>query len=121
MNQCNILIIDNNPVFAKSLRNLILEVANSIETTIQCVYNDIDFRTTIRKEDFQFIFWNVDMPDFQETWKYFNDIKKNVESKVVGITFHPDQKEWFKKNFKGISAYLIKDAIEPINILKIIK
>lgn len=121
MNQCNILIIDNNHVFSKSLRNLILEVTKCVGINIQCVYNDIDFITIIKKNDFHFIFWNVDMPDFQETWKYFNEIKKKVDSKVVGITFHPDQKEWFKKNFKGISTYLIKDAIEPINILKIIK
>ena len=121
MNQYNILIIDNNPVFAKSLRNLISDVAENILTNIQCAYNAIDCRALIKENDFHFIFWDVDMPDFQETWKYFNEIKRSVQSKVIGITFHPEQKDWYQKNYSGISKYLTKDTIEPNCISKILQ
>jgi response regulator RpfG family c-di-GMP phosphodiesterase len=120
MNQYNILIIDNNPVFAKSLQNLISEVTGSIKTNIQCAYNDIDCRDLFREQTFHFIFWDVDMIDFQETWNYFNELKTHTQSKVTGITFHPEQKDWYKKKYKGISKYLTKDTIEPQNIHKII-
>jgi len=121
MNQYNILIIDNNPVFARSLQNLISDVADNIKTNIQCAYNAIDCRALITENDFHFIFWDVDMPDFQETWKYFNEIKRTVHSKVIGITFHPEQKDWYQKNYSGISKYLTKDNIEPYCISKILE
>ena len=113
----NVLIIDDNPEFIKSLKSLVLDVAGSNLISVQNANNVYDGMAMVRDHGFQFIFLNVKMSTLEnisiaKTVSNFN----NQSTKIIAISFHTET--IFKSQVirAGATHYMVKDEIDHTSL-----
>lgn len=116
----NILIIDDNPEFAKSLTLLIHEVVGSHLLSVDCVNNVLDGIRCIRKKQFQYVFINTDMPNRDGIMATHLINMANPEITIVASSFHKGLFYQFLVENAGESIiYVPKDEIDGNALIKI--
>jgi len=120
-NPYDILIVDNNPSFAKYLRQLIMDIGDSHIASVQYANNAVDGLILIRDNNFHFVFMDVDMPEPDgimatrfATYEY-----NKPGMRIIAISFHSEQSFRTKMLRAGASDYLAKDEIDAEKLLEI--
>ena len=108
-----VLIVDDNPVFVKTLSTLIENVLGSKLTQLDVAYNGKDAVELAFQEDFYtIIFMDVNMPEMNgiEATKI---ITKSLyrETKVVAVSFNKDIDTLDRMFQSGASCFLYKDKL----------
>lgn len=109
-----ILIVDDNPEFVKSFKNLLHDAFDSQIASVKCAYNGHDGLEMMRDNIFHFVFMDIDMPGIDgitatrfATYEY-----SGKNSKIIAISFHTEQKYKQQILHAGASGYLSKDEID---------
>lgn len=113
----NVLIIDDNPEFIKSLSRLVLDVAGSNLISVQTSNNVYDGMAMVRDHGFQFIFLNVKMSTIDNILIAKNVAMVNHQStKIIAISFHTET--IFKSQVirAGATHYMVKDEIDHTSL-----
>jgi CheY-like chemotaxis protein len=117
----NVLIIDDNPEFIRSLKSLILDVAGPYISDIQWANNGLDGLEKIRDNNFHLVFMDIDMPyiDGITATRFASFEYQKPDMKIIAVSFHSDRHNISQMLRAGASAYIIKDEIDADNILEL--
>jgi CheY-like chemotaxis protein len=115
----SVLIIDDNPEFAKSLNLLINEVAGSYVSSVDCVSNVLDGIRRIRNNHFQYVFINTDLPNLDGIMAIHLINMAKPEITIIASSFNKGLFYQFLVENAGASMYLANDEINSNTILDI--
>lgn len=117
-----ILIIDDNPEFASSLKNLLIDIAESYIEEIQIAYNGFDGLELLRDNEYHFVFMDINMPSINgiEATRFAKFEYKNTKARIIGISFHKELSYINQMMKAGASAYLSKDEIDADKLAEIL-
>lgn len=115
----DVLIIDDNPEFTRSLKLLICEVAQQYVSSIHCVNNVLDGIRSIRNNHFEYVFINTDMPnrDGIMAIHLINMAKPDIV--IIASSFHKGMYYQFLVENAGACVYISKDEINSSVLLSI--
>ncbi len=117
----NILVVDDNPSFVKSFKNLVLEVTGRNINLLQHAYSAIDGLMMMRDYNYDYVFMDIDMPEtdgIMATRFATYDYHKPGMS-IIAISFHSESFYRNKMIEAGARGYLCKDEIQAESLLKI--
>ncbi len=115
----DVLIIDDNPEFTRSLKLLICEVAQQYVSSIHCVNNVLDGIRSMRNNNFEYVFINTDMPnrDGIMAIHLINMAKPDIV--IIASSFHKGIYYQFLVENAGANIYIPKDEINSSLLLSI--
>lgn len=122
LSQFNVLIIDDNPEFIKSLSRLIWDVGGSCIQSVQTAGNVYDGMAMVRDQGFHFIFINVKMSTLSNI-----SIAKTVamdyyqSTKIIAISFHTETIFISQVIRAGATHYMVKDEIDHTSLNHVFK
>ncbi len=114
MKPIQILIVDENPDFAKSLRSLIIDVFGEKSMSFEYVNNVQDGLKLIGKESIEFAFLRVSLSskDTAETKKSFRDVSINPFVKVIALSCHNESVSINNDKYFETRRYYNKETID---------
>jgi DNA-binding NarL/FixJ family response regulator len=117
----HVLIVDENPRFAQSLRNMIVDVAGNSSVSVQCAYNEKDGLSMIRDNAFHYVFMNTDLFDTDGVSAiHYIDYEYNKPNmKIIAISYRNELNYRLQVIRAGASNYLNRDEIEKSEIAEI--
>jgi DNA-binding NarL/FixJ family response regulator len=119
--QYNILIIDDNPGFVKSLKDLLIDVAGQLISQIQYAFNAADGLILIRDNTFHYVFMDLNMPDIDgiSATRFARYEYKKPEMKIIGISAYCEDYFVHQMLKAGANYYIPKDDIDAEKIIAI--
>lgn len=112
----NVLIIDSNPIFTRTLKDLILEVSEQDQVQVCAAHCQTDLIEILELKSFNTIFLDIDLPWLKELTNRFVDACKNIN--IIGLTFFPENYPPKTTSSCSVSRIISKSQIEANTILE---
>lgn len=119
--QYNILIIDDNPEFVVSLKNLLIDVIGSSIGNIECACNGAEGLEIIRDNDFDYVFMDINMPYINgiEATRFVRFEFSKPAMQIIAISLNNNSYYKAEMLRAGANQYLPKDEIDADKISEI--
>lgn len=108
-----ILIIDENPQFANSLTQLLVDITGLQEQSVCWISNVYDALEALVDGVYRYIFLHVKMSSLDNLWITSSiTLQNNSSAQIIALSFHTE--DFFRAEVlkAGAHQYLIKDAID---------
>lgn len=117
----HVLIVDENPRFAQSLRNMIVDVTGKCSVFIQYAHNYKDGLSMIRDNTFNYVFMDTDLFDTDgvSAIHYIDYVYNKPNMKIIAISYRNELNYRLQVIRAGASSYLNRDEIEKSEIAEI--
>ncbi|MBN2348294.1 MAG: response regulator transcription factor [Bacteroidales bacterium] len=120
MKKFKILIVDDNPHFAKALHFMLFDsFSNKIEE-INIVNDGIECLSELGKKFYDIVFMDISMPNMGgiETTKQATQMYRNLV--VIAVSFHSEMNYVIQMIEAGARNYIIKDQINIETLEKVL-
>lgn len=116
-----VLIVDDNPVFIRSLKSLILDVAGSLVKEMLHANDAHEGLELIRDHDFDYVFMDINMPgiDGIEATRFARFEYEKPGMKIIGISFNSAFRYKSQMMQAGADSFLTKDEIDADRLMEI--
>lgn len=114
-----ILIVDDNPVFVKALRDLIIDVASNKIKYIETAFTGLDGLNKMSEVLYDLIFMDIDLPDISGINLTRIIDRNNIAQRVIAVSFHKEIEYMEKMLGAGARHYISKDCINADSLAAI--
>lgn len=115
----NVLIIDDNPEFARSLKFLIEEVGKSTISSVDCVFSVVEGIRFIKNKRFHYVFINSEFPNQDGIMAIHLINTARPEITIIACSFYNSMFYQFQIENAGAARYLSKDEIDCDSLTEI--
>ena len=118
MRKQKVLIVDDNPHFAKALKFMLLDSFLDRIEDVYIVRDGDECLTALNENIYDMVFMDINMPKKNgiDTTKEVTQLYRNLV--VVAVSFHSEMKYVVKMIEAGARSYIIKDEISKDSLDK---
>jgi two-component system, NarL family, response regulator DegU len=111
MRKQKVLIVDDNPHFARALKFLLLESFDDKIENVSIVNDGDECLKVLYENIYDMVFMDINMPKKNgiDTTKEVTQLYRNLV--VIAVSFHSEMKYVVKMIEAGARSYIIKDEI----------